>query len=371
MWNKLAQLLQDPSYKRLGLALLVSVILHSMLFGSLSFALPSLKKEMHVIEARIQMPKAVPKPVEAAVQEPEPVVVKAESAVEPKIEEVTEPESVAEPTPEPVAETTPNLEVRAEPLASVAELKAEPMAERNRFPIAIDDQAQPADIGLVINENAYQYVETDFEVRTEVDGSAQGTAKIVYNLGANQQYQLNWLTKPKGVAAIFIGELLQTSEGALTKTGLQPSAYLYQFDNKVDKTRTANFDWQTKKVILQTTRGTKTADLPDGAQDLLSFMYQFMHVAPLQTMQIAITNGKKMDLYDYKFEGEEQVNSPLGELKTIHIVHNTNGEEDKTELWLATDYQYLPVKIRKTEADGKVYELVATHINTSRPAVPN
>jgi hypothetical protein len=51
----------------------------------------------------------------------------------------------------------------------------------------------------------------------------------------------------------------------------------------------------------------------------------------------------------------------LGELKTIHLLKGST-DEDKTEIWLATDYQYLPVKIRKTEKDGTVIEQVAIKI---------
>ena len=50
-------------------------------------------------------------------------------------------------------------------------------------------------------------------------------------------------------------------------------------------------------------------------------------------------------------------------------MHTGGVEEDKTELWLALDYQYIPVKIRKTESDNKVYELLATRININRPVI--
>lgn len=362
MWIKLAEIMQDLSYKRLGLALIVSVILHTLLFGGFNMTLPSLKKEMHVIEAHIQMPKAVVKPVEAP--EPEqPVVAKQATVPElvPQEAPVPEPELIPEPTQ---AEMPPEPTIK-EPLDAVAsstDISESSPSRTNQPPL-------PVDAGLVINENAYQYIETEFDVRTEIDGSAQGKAIITFNSVSNEEYQIKWLTQPSGVAALFIGDLLQTSEGALTKAGLRPKQYIYQFGNKADKARSAIFDWQAKKVTLQTSKGLKTEDLAEGAQDLLSFMYQFMYVAPLQAMQIAITNGKKMRVYDYTFAGEENINSALGELKTIHIVHTGSGEEDKTELWLALDYQYVPVKIRKTEADGKVYELLATRINTNRPVI--
>ncbi len=359
MWNKLVEILQEPASKRLGLAIVVSVVLHSLFFGNMQAFLPTVKQEMHTIEARIQMPKATaalatevpstkPEPIEP-IKEP-PV---AEAPSEPNTDAPPEP---AELLPEPV------LEPALEPVV------AEPMQQVPIETDAQDVETQPVDEGLMINENAYPYIETEFDVRTQIDGSADGKAIITYNLIEGNQYRIKWLTEGSGFAALLFPDLLQTSEGLLTKTGLQPNQYSYQFGKKADKSRFASFDWQAKKVMLQTSKGIKTEDLPEGTQDLLSFMYQFMHVAPLQHMQLPIVNGKKLRIYDYSFEGEEQVNSTLGELKTIHILHSGNDEE-KTELWLAIDYQYVPVKIRKIDNDGKVVEMLATRITTNRPVI--
>ena len=374
MWNKLAEMMQDSSFKRLGWALFISVLLHFFLLGKFHLLLSNNQPVMHTIEARLQMPKAATKssePKKSIASEEAPTKPEKQAKAEPDIKpNIEKPESVQEllqieniPVEDLQPQSTP-----PEPLNLLSELDVPKSKDIGEPLPASASEPQPVDTGLVINENAYQYVETEFDVRTKIDGSAQGKSTIIFNV-IGDQYQLKWLTQPSGVAALFIGDLLQTSAGALTKAGLQPATYQYQFGNKADKARLASFDWQTKKLILQTAKGTKTEELPDAAQDILSFMYQFMYVSPLQTMQIAITNGKKMKSYDYSFEGEENINSALGELKTIHIVHTGSVEEDKTELWLAIDYQYIPVKIRKTESENKVYELLATRININRPVV--
>ena len=368
MWNKLVEILQDPIYKRLALALCVSAALHTLLFGGFDFSLPILKEEMHVIEARIQMPKAVAKQVETPIPQeiiaPEPPPKPAKEA-KPEVE----PEAFAEPAPEalpePIVENTASVVAEVVPIPLPVASEPEP----TRPEPEPDKDPQSVDTGLVINENAYQYIETDFDVRTKIDGSAVGKAKITYNLLDGSRYQLKWLTEGRGLAALLFPDLLQTSEGLLIKTGLQPSQYLYQFGNKADKTRTANFDWLNKIITLQTAKSTQTANLGEGTQDMLSFMYQFMFVAPLQAMQIPITTGKKLAIYDYSFEGEVNITSALGELKTMHIVHSGGESDEKTELWLALDYQYVPVKIRKIEKNGNVVEMLATRINTNRPTI--
>lgn len=365
MWNKIVELARETSYKRLALALLLSILAHAYLFGGLDLSLPFLKKEMHMIEARIQMPKVEPKK-----ETPKPALEKTEPAPPKK----SEPKNTSPPPPKQEAASEPpaapdNEEIKPEPIAEPAPVvvpdKTEPVTEPEA------SQAQPAlpDEGLVINENAYKYVETYFEVRTKIDGPAEGKAKIVYNLVDDSHYLLNFVVEAKGVAAIFIPDLLQTSEGMLTKSGIQPSSYTYKFGEKEDKARKAMFDWQSKTLQLTTNKGLTTLPLQEGTQDQLSFMYQFMYVAPLQQMQLNITNGKKLREYNYNFDGEDLVLSKLGEVKAFHITHAGKDDDEKTELWLAIDYQNIPIKIRKTEKDGKVYEFVANQIVTTRPTI--
>ncbi|WP_020166955.1 MULTISPECIES: DUF3108 domain-containing protein [Methylotenera] len=376
MWNNVVDIVKNQSTKRLALAIVVSVVLHAFLVGGLNVHIPSLKKEMHVIEARLQMPKVLIQ--QEATKE---VVVNAlPKPIVPLPQEQT-PKPVPEAIEEPVSDIKPQkTDVAPEVLSSVAlepVISPVPVEEalqaENSQSVQSEQQAesQPVDAGLVTNENAYQYVETDFDVRTKIDGAAEGSAKITYNLIDNQQYALKSVIKPRGFAALIISDLLQTSDGILTKNGLQPNTYLYRYGDKTDKTYSAKFDWASKMVSLITAKGTKTAEIADGTQDLLSFMYQFMYVAPLERMQISIATGKKLANYDYSFDGEESISIPMGEIKTLHIFHAGDDSDEKTELWLALDYQYVPVKIRKTEKNGKIYELVATRINTARPVVLN
>ena len=368
MWNKWLRLIQEPAYKRLGIALCVSALLHFFLVGQFYWLLPDNKPELHTIEARLQMPKTVIKPTEMAKpQEAAPAEAKPE-APKPK-ETLPKPiEPVAEEPAAPLQEALPidNVAPTAEPPQKP--MLSEPLATSgDPTPTPADALPQPVDEGMVINENAYQYVETTFNVSTKIGGSPEGKATMTYNLLDGAHYQINSVAKAGGLAALVLSELLQTSEGELTKTGLRPSKFTYNYGDKVSKSRLATFDWQAKMVSMQTAAGTQTEALPDDAQDLLSFMYQFMYVPPLHTMQIHIVNGKSLHTYDYSFEGENSIPLPMGEVNTIHIQHSNDETEEKIDLWLAVDYQYLPVKILKIDKNGKTYEFSASRINKVRP----
>jgi hypothetical protein len=374
MWNKWLALQQEPAYKRLGIALCLSALLHYFLVGSFYKLLPENKPELHTIEARLQMPKVVAKPAEAAKPQEAAPVEKKSKPIKPKkippkpIEPVAEePEAVASEEPLPVENTTPPAEPPSPRLSEPLATSGNSVDIGDPIPTPADAPQQPVDEGMVINENAYQYVETTFNVSTKIDGSPEGKATMTYNLIDGQHYQINSVAKAGGLAALVLSELLQTSEGVLTKTGLQPSKFTYNYGDKASKSRLATFDWQAKTVNMETAAGIQTEQLPDEAQDLLSFMYQFMYVPPLHKMQIHIVNGKSLRTYDYSFEGESSIPLPMGEVNTIHIQHSNAENEEKIELWLAVDYQYLPVKILKIDKNGKIYEFTASRISKERP----
>jgi len=89
-----------------------------------------------------------------------------------------------------------------------------------------------------------------------------------------------------------------------------------------------------------------------------------MFEPPLVKVRLAVTNGKKLSQYTYSFEGESTLSTKIGDMRTLHIAKSSGEGEEKTELWLAPDYHYLPVKIRKTEKDGKLYEQIVTRLST-------
>jgi hypothetical protein len=149
----------------------------------------------------------------------------------------------------------------------------------------------------------------------------------------------------------------------VNETGLQPDFFSYQYGNDASKEQTARFSWKQGVLHLRSEKVSKTEPLNSGTQDLLSFMYQFMFSPPLDNTQVIVTNGKNLRTYAYQFVGETTITTGMGNINTIHLI-KTDDNQEKTELWLATDYQYLPVKIRKTEKNGEVIEQMITKMSS-------
>ena len=212
-------------------------------------------------------------------------------------------------------------------------------------------------------EIQYKKVVIDYDVRRSLDGSPVGSARTMYLLGENNQYSIKNEVEAKGFVSLFYwNKLVQTSDGVATPEGLKPKNYHYQFGSKIDNF--AVFDWESKKIITTMNGKTNEFDMFEGSQDMLSFMYQFMFEPPLTKMKIYITNGKNYKSYDYSYIGEEIIETEVDKILTMHIAKFNYNNEERIDLWLAKDYRYLPIKIRKTEKDGSILDQSAKKIET-------
>jgi len=345
-------------HKMLLLAAAGSILLHIAFLSEFSISLPQLVDDsqtldMHLVQQQTSIqPAAKTSPPQPRRNAPKHSVPKAIAA----------PPPLAEDTPAPANATSPVEDKTLNTPADTEQAGNEP-------PKTISDTAETAEIGQTEETPAqpvYRHVETEFDVLRGSSTSAAGVSKIVFNIDANGHYSIISTTQAKGLASLFFGNLTQKSEGTVSEDGLKPNFYSYQYGSDTSKSQTANFDWANNILHMHSAKGDSSAKLVAGTQDFLSFMYQFMFTPPLDSMQITMTNGKRLRTYAYTFEGEDTVTTKLGDLKTIHLL-KSSGDEEKTEVWLASDYQYLPVRIRKTEKDGSVIEQIAAAIKTSVP----
>ncbi len=354
MPSKLHQFWRNPSYRRLSLALLVSALLHLWLVKGLGLHYPGWWSEPEATVSTIQavlLPPPKPEPVAvAAAPAPKPV---AKSRPAKKLIKPAPPPASA-PVEAPQQQVSPPPEQMTEP-----EEPRQEEAPAEEFPPVQPEEA--IDDGAARISSAPAYVKTDFVVSK---GTARGVMHNTYEMQPGGSYILKSEAEAQGFISLFLGTLKQQSEGVVTEQGLRPYRYLYQYGDSEDKAQRANFDWRSQKLTMQNGKKTRTEPLEAGTQDLLSFMYQFMFVPPLEQMQLSITNGKKLSTYSYAFAGEETLSTKMGDLRTVHIFRTRGDSDEKTELWLALDYFNLPVKVRQTDKDGGVIEQIATRIST-------
>ena len=210
-------------------------------------------------------------------------------------------------------------------------------------------------------EIQYKKVVIDYDVRRSLDSSPVGAAKTTYLLEQDNHYSIRNEVEAKGFVSLFYwNKVVQTSDGLITPDGLRPINYHYQFGSRIDNL--AVFDWESKKIIITVNGNKSEIEMQEGSQDMLSVMYQFMFEPPLTKMKLYVTNGKNYKPYDYAYVGDEIIETDVDKIETMHIAKFNYTNEERIDLWLAKDYRFIPVKIRKTEKDGSILDQSAKKI---------
>lgn len=341
MQSKIFKYLKNKISRQLWCALIFSVLLHLLLFNGLNLVLPRMLSNTSVITANLVIKKS---------EKTEQIKPQIKKIIPHKIKT---PSNHAKKTPnkppEPIAEKTSEETKEIDPLKPVI-VPSQPEEE------AID-ASNPQYIEEKIDVGSKPTnIESWYDVIRSIGGRKIGETHTIYIMDKGH-YKVESITEAIGLTSIiYSGKLLQTSEGELTESGLQPTKFYQSYDNKENKTYSAIFNWQEHVVSLRTSKNLETPELPDGTQDILSVQFQFMFIPPLQNMELYVTTGKTLRNYNYTFEGEEVITTQLGEFNTIHIVHLGEDDNDKTEMWLAEEYHYLPIRLRKYLKNGTILE---------------
>jgi hypothetical protein len=176
----------------------------------------------------------------------------------------------------------------------------------------------------------------------------------------NGNYHLRLVTETSGLVWLFKSyRLVMESRGRIGSDGLKPEFFSIR-RNGTDAGENASFDWEN--MLIQVGDSAPQAMNP-GAQDLLSFNYQLGFMPdPEVSNTLPITTGKKYGVYKLETLGDEEIETPAGVMRTLHLrAPGTN----TTELWLAYDYLLLPVKIRHSDDKGGSFVQVALQIQLS------
>jgi hypothetical protein len=333
--------------RRLLWALVVSLALHLLLIFQAEIPLPDWDGSHETISvslAPVPRPIEPPKPAdpEKPPRPPKPrAQPKLKPAPKPELHEAPKPPALQ---PEPAPAPQPPAEAPSEP-----------------EPVTSPPVESPADTLAKIPDEPVTVPPPPRHVEIEFRGAngSKGSGKQTFDRDENNHYRLTGeMSLP--VMLFISGSMEEHSEGLITEKGLQPVKFTHKITGS--KPQTANFDWDAQNLVMDTGKRTETKPLSPGTQDMLSFMYQFMFVPPLEQMQITMVTGKKLRTYVYNFEGEDTLDTPMGKLKALHIGRSNSDGDERTELWLASEYRYLPIRIRRTEKDGAIVDLVATRL---------
>jgi hypothetical protein len=200
-------------------------------------------------------------------------------------------------------------------------------------------------------------VEIEYELRRNDSAIAEVHERLEHGDG---RYHLTEEWKGKGLYRL-LGKAKRSSRGTVAAEGLRPLEFM---DERTGRdTARAWFDWQAGTVVMQYKGERHTRPLPPHAQDRLSFLLALSFVPEgTQPIVFNIADGKGgLSHHEYQFAGRERVQTPAGQFDAVKFLREK--EDERAEIWLATELGRLPVRVLVTEQNGTRYDQVATRIS--------
>lgn len=182
-------------------------------------------------------------------------------------------------------------------------------------------------------------------------------------------YTLSSTTRAVGLLAVFKpGKIIISSNGLVGPKGLQPLWFSDHREGEESRDRRAEFDWDARQLTLIHQAQRAVVTLPDDTQDRLSAMYQFMFLSleKSKNLNFYMTNGSKLDIYNYHITPDQSVTVPLGTFKAFYVASVPEAGVSRTEIWLVVDYSNFPCKIVITDPDGGKMTQVLTTLSISQ-----
>jgi hypothetical protein len=268
----------------------------------------------------------------------------------------------------PAADPSPNLSGepvagaltshRTEPQAAAPEPEPAPRPTADSAPVDValaDKPAEPASAAAPAQEKPYHF-----------DASKLSTStRLMYNLKTNKfPFSLNAELLWRNLGASYSARLsysafgltrMQTSRGQVTPVGLAPERFADKYKSEV----AAHFNYAGGKITFSA--NTPDAVLLPGAQDRLSVLMQLGALLASDperfktgtTVALQTVGPRAADIWLFTVGESESLAMPGGTVSGLKLERNPRDLYDqKVEVWLSPQLNYLPARIRITETNG-------------------
>ncbi len=224
-----------------------------------------------------------------------------------------------------------------------------------------DDPPAPVGIGSANYSGPMPPVRVPPSAQLEFE--AKGTAKgFQYSAKAQLSFKTNGLTyeAKQEVSAFLVGSRSQTSTGRITPHGLSPQ----RFGDKARSERAAHVDVDKGQITYSGNDEPQAASA--GVQDRLSIFLQLASMIaagperypPGTLIHINVTSARTTDVWTFAVDGPETLELPAGTRQTIRLTRQPRKRYDQVaHLWVDPAMQYLPVRIRISQANGDFADL--------------
>lgn len=170
-------------------------------------------------------------------------------------------------------------------------------------------------------------------------------------------------------ASAMIASLEEISTVTFNQSQVVPQNYHYKklVLGKKKEVRLA-FDWPAMSVHNYVDDKPWKMDISESTQDKLSYQLQMrmdLKADKKGPLRYKIADGGQMKDYDFNIIGHEKIQSPIGEYDTIKVEMDRGPDASReTYIWYAPALDYMIVKLKQVESDGKVYALQLKSMET-------
>ena len=296
--------------RRIALAIALSVVIHAAILWLPYIQLPQARVELPPLSVRLE---PLPKPVEMIAANPE----------------------LVKPDPGyPLTQSEESASAKPETSAMAAMNRTEQTTATQPFP---------------------RHLQLRFTVYKGADGFRTGEIHQQFDIHGDR-YNLKSMRQTSGLASLRNSEqLIQTSRGRIVETGLQPEIFEEERITR-DGTQNLRVTFDRAAGKLRYSNGGETA-LPADAQDVLSFLYQFSQIRMNgEFFSLPVSDGTQLQRYQIEIGEKEDITTPMGKLRVLHLRKMHTRREAYFEIWLGLEYRLLPVRFRQVDGSGEVTE---------------
>ncbi len=161
-------------------------------------------------------------------------------------------------------------------------------------------------------------------------------------------------------ASAFGFHVVAQSDGRLSEQGLEPDSFQILLNNSIY--RFAKFDRQSMTMTYGRSSNPHTMPFNTSIQDISSLGFQMALAFGDKAQDIQLTMGTGIYTLHLELTDEELLKLPVGKVRTVRIHgESTKGNSIVTaDVWLAPDYQNMPVKVRVTRDGDKLEQSLSS-----------
>jgi len=199
-------------------------------------------------------------------------------------------------------------------------------------------------------------------------GMSAGTAQLQLQHLPDGRWSYQSVTAAHGLFRLAMPAELRSRSLFVIRDGhIVPESFTADDGTSRDsKDQDLRFDWSANRVTGTAERRRVDLPLQPGLLDTMSVQIALMHelLSGRAPEYFVLVDKNKIKDYNFTPQGEEILQTVLGERRTVIFRSSRPGSTDGTWYWCAPDLGYLPLKVERRE--GKSVQLSLTLLSVSR-----